>query len=223
VRESFESLTPKSTDVLAALDKVSAALPESARRLYARHTPLAIPLRPAVDYGAHRRTLRVLEDAVAQGRKVSFEYPALDDGTPEWHEGVEPYEVQFFDRHFYVIGFSPARPQIMEFRLDRLRRVEVLPARTARPRKRATYPFVYRLSARLARQGVSERFLNQRVQAQPDGSAIVHAEGYSEFRIVQDLLRYGEQAELLSPPRLRSRMARVAAALARLYAADTDK
>jgi len=223
VRESFEGLAPKSEEVLGALGRVAAALPERQRRLYTKHTPLAIRLRPAVDYSPHRRTLRLLEDAIAQGCKVSFDYPELDDGTPVRHVGVEPYEIQFFDRHFYLIGFSPASPQIMEFRLDRLRHVEPLPGRAAARRARATYAFAYRLSPRIARQGVSERFLHQQLTPQPDGSVIVQAAGYSEFRIIQDLLRYGEQAELLSPPRLRARMAKVAKAMARLYAEQKDK
>jgi predicted DNA-binding transcriptional regulator YafY len=223
IRESFEGLAPKSEEVLAVLARIVAALPARQRRLYTQHTPLAIRLRPAVNYSPHRRTLQLLEDAIAQGRKVSFEYPALDDGTPVRHMGVEPYEIQFFDRHFYLIGFSPASPQIMEFRLDRLRRVEQLPGRTAARRRRTTYAFSYRLTPRIARQGVSERFLNPQVEPQADGSVIIHAEGYSEFRIVQELLRYGEQAELLGPPSLRRRMAAVARAMAQRYTDDTDK
>ncbi len=223
VRESFAALTPKAEDVLAALARVAAALPAPQRRLLARPAPVAIRLRPAVDYTPHRHTLRLLEDALVQGRQVSFNYPDLDEGTPVRHAGVEPYELQFFDRHFYLLGLSPHSAQIMEFRLDRLRRVEVLPARAAARRQRATYAFTYRLAPRIARQGVSERFLDPCVEPQPDGSALVHAEGYSDFRILQELLRYGEQAELLSPPRLRAQMARVARALARLYVGEADK
>ena len=223
LRESFESLTPKSGEILTVLGRIVAALPERQRRFYYQRSPVAIRLRPAVDYRPHARTIRLLEEAIGQGRKVCFEYPALDDGQPVAHLGVEPYEIQFLDRHFYLIGFSSHSPQIMEFRIDRIRALELLPGRAAGQRKRATYPFQYRLSPRIARQGVSERFLNQRLEPQEDGGVIVHAEGYSDFRILQELLRYGEQAELLAPPKLRAKMAQIARALARLYAPDIDK
>jgi predicted DNA-binding transcriptional regulator YafY len=218
IREAFEGLTPKSGEVLTVLGHIVLALPERQRRFYYQRSPVAIRLRPAVDYRPHARAIRLLEEAIGQSRKVYFEYPALDDGQPEAHLGVEPYELQFLDRHFYLIGFSPRSPQIMEFRIDRIRKLELLPGRTAGRRRRATYHFQYRLSPRIARQGVSERFLNQRLEPQADGSVIIHAEGYSDFRILQDLLRYGEQAELLVPARLRAKMAEVVQAMAHLYA-----
>lgn len=220
LRESFEGLTPKSGEILAVLNRIVAALPERQRRFYYRRSPVAIRLQPAADYRPYARTVRLLEEAIGQGRKVSLEYPALEDGEPVTHFGVEPYEIQFLDRHFYLIGFSPHSPQIMEFRIDRMRALELLPGRAAGRRKRATYPFQYRLSPRIARQGVSERFLHQRLEPQADGSVIVYAEGYSHFRILQELLRYGEQAELLAPPKLRAQMAQIACALAHLYSVD---
>ena len=223
VRETFETLAPISLDVLAALERIVAALPASQRELYFGRPALSIRMKPAADYRPYLKTIRLLQNAIEQSRKIRFVYPVLDERGAITHLGVEPYEIQFFDRHFYLLGFTPHDPEMMEFRIDRLQNLEIMTNRAARQRSRKTLPFTYRLSERIARMGISERFYNQRVEIQPDGSAIVQAEGYSAFRIIQDLLRYGEQAELLGPPELRARMGRVVEALALLYADAQDK
>ena len=105
----------------------------------------------------------------------------------------------------------------MEFRIDRLKEIELMPGKSSRRRRRATTQFTYRLSWRIASTGVSERFLNQQIDYQKDGSAIVHAEGYSEFRIIQNMLRYGEQAEIIDPPYLREKMRQVVKVMSGLY------
>jgi predicted DNA-binding transcriptional regulator YafY len=104
-----------------------------------------------------------------------------------------------------------------EFRIDRIQEIELMPGKANRHRTRATLPFTYRLASRIAQLGISERFLDQQVSLQDDGSAIIHAKGYSEFRIIQDLLRYGEQAELIQPPGLRARMTQVVQAMSAIY------
>jgi len=68
-----------------------------------------------------------------------------------------------------------------------------------------------------AKRRVSERFENQQVEHQADGSAVVQAEDRSGFRIMQELLRYGEHAELLEPAWLREKMAETARKMARVY------
>ena len=224
IRESFAALPPKSGEVLAVLERIVTALPESQRHLYYRRSPIAIRLHPAVDYRPFAKTIRSLEQAISQSSKVRLVYPALEDGTPAAHVGVEPYEIQFFDRHFYLIRLSPLASQIMEFRIDRVRGLELMPGRVGAKRKRPSVAFSYRLSPHIARLGVSERFLNQTLIPQTDGSVVVRAEGYSDFRIIQDLLRYGEHAELLSPRRLRYRMAQVVSAMVLHYEdEDPDK
>lgn len=223
IRETFATLTPISLDILSALEKIVAALPESQRAIYADQPPLTIHIKPAADYRPALGNIRLLESAIAQDRKVRFEYPALDDGQMVTHVGVEPYQVQFFDRHFYLLGFTPHDPAMLEFRVDRIQGLETMSGKTSKHRKRRMTSFTYRLSERIARNGVSERFSNQQVTLQSDGSAIIQAEGYSDFRIIQELLRYGEQAELMGPPELRERISGVVQAMLALYKTEKDK
>jgi predicted DNA-binding transcriptional regulator YafY len=65
--------------------------------------------------------------------------------------------------------------------------------------------------------------LNQQINLQDDGSAIVQAEDYSEFRIIQKMLRYGEQAEIIDPPHLREKMNQVVQAMSVRYKGTQDK
>ena len=111
----------------------------------------------------------------------------------------------------------------MEFRIDRLKELALMPGKVSRHRRRTTLQFTYRLSQRIVRAGISARFLNQQIDVQDDGSAIIQAEGYSEFRIIQNILRYGEQAEIIRPPYLRAKMKQVVEAMSVLYAIDQDK
>ena len=223
IRDTFEALTPISSDVLPVLEKVVSALPEGQRGLYNRRVPLSILLQPARDYRSSLNFIHLLSIAIEKQRKVRFVYPALDDGRPITHVGVEPFDIQFFDRQFYFVGFSPQASEIMEFRIDRLKELALMPGKVSRHRRRTTLQFTYRLSQRIVRAGISARFLNQQIDVQDDGSAIIQAEGYSEFRIIQNILRYGEQAEIIRPPYLRSKMKQVVEAMSVLYAIDQDK
>lgn len=223
IRETFATLTPISLDVLSLLEKIDAALPETQRSLYADQPPLAIHIKPAADYRSALGNIRLLESAIVQDRKVRFAYPALDDGQMVTHVGVEPYQVQFFEQHFYLLGFTPHAPEMFEFRIDRIQGLEMMSGKTSKHRKRRLTPFTYRLSEQVARHGVSERFSNQQVTLQSDGSAMIQAEGYSDFRIIQELLRYGEQAELMGPQELRKHISEVVQAMSALYKTEKDK
>jgi predicted DNA-binding transcriptional regulator YafY len=223
IRETFTALAPISLDVLPVLEKVAAALPASQRSIYDHHPPLSIHMKPAADYRPYLNTIRLLETAIEQGRKIRFVYPTLDGQQTITHVGVEPYELEFLDRHFYLLGFTPYDLEMLEFRVDRIENLEIMSGKASKHRKRMKLSFSYRLSERIARTGVSERFSNQRAMLQPDGSAIIQAQGYSPFRIIQELLRYGEQAELLGPADLRVRMGQVVEAMAALYRKEKDK
>lgn len=223
IRDTFDALSPISLDVIPVLEMIASALPEQQRHVFDRQVPISILLKPAADYRSYLGIIHLLTTAIEKERKVRFVYPALDNGKPIIHIGVEPYEIQFFDRQFYFIGFSPQTSETMEFRIDRIKEIELMPGKANRYRKRATLEFTYRLSQRIARTGVSQRFLNQRIIPQDDGSVIVQAEGYSEFRIIQDMLRYGEQAEIIDPSYLREKMAQVVQAMSVIHKGATDK
>lgn len=220
IRESLETTIPDREGLQPIFRKIAEALPEKQREQFYRRPPLSLDLKPARDYRPHAGTIHQLEKYIAEKRVVRFRYQTLEQMTLVLQRRIEPYEVQYLDQHFYLLGYSPEIDNVLEFRIDRIQDLEPSPARQSTRRKRRTVPFKYRLRNRIARLGVSERFLNQRLSHWIDGDAIIEAEGYSEFRILQDLLRYGEQAELLEPSALRGQMREVLKKMWGMYEKD---
>lgn len=217
LRRAFPRGHPEHPAIEALIERLRPLLSAAAAALLDEPPPLRMALTTAIDYEPHRPTLRALQRALDRGRRVRFDYQPLD-GPRRLYRVVDPAELRFSQGHFYLIAYIPEIDHTLEFRVDRIASgsVQLRPDRAA-PRARPPIRFTYRQAARIARHGVSERFANQRVEPQPDGSALVHAEGHSAFRIIQELLRYGEQAELLEPEWLRLEMARTIERMAALY------
>ncbi|MCL7958450.1 MAG: WYL domain-containing protein [marine benthic group bacterium] len=83
------------------------------------------PDRPAVLYadraGSEEVTTRtrVLTDALADRKLVSFTYHGIYRGTPT-NRRVRPYGLLFQLGHWYLIGHDEAREELRVFRLDRM-------------------------------------------------------------------------------------------------------
>ncbi len=110
---------------------------------------------------------------------------------------------------------------MLDFRVDRIQTetftlLERLPPGMEHARRPIT--FRYQLAAVLARGEISQRFEQQRiVERLPNGDVIIEAEGRSDFFIVQTLLRYRANAELLHPAWLREKMIEEVRRLAGVY------
>lgn len=178
--------------------------------------PMQMSLTPAIDYEPHRETLYKIQNALHRQVRIGFDYKAADQLRS--YNIVHPTELHFKNGHFYLNAYVEEINRTLEFRIDRivLNSLRLFTA-PSRPRLPQPIAFCYRLSPHIAKRGVSERFDKQEVEYQADGSAIVSAEETSGFRIMQELLRYGEHAELLEPPWLREKMADTAKKMAGLY------
>ncbi len=221
LQQTFESLGSTGQEGQRLLNKIVEALPQTQQAQFFRIPPLVMNLRPAADYRPHTDTLHLLNKLIIEKRQVRFRYQPLGEKSLVLHRRIEPYDIEYLNQHFYLLGYSPEAGKVLEFRIDRIREAEPLPTRRGeRKRARQTIRFKYRLGARIAQRGISERFLNPRVSHYENGDAIVDAEGYSDFRIIQDLLHYGEQAELLEPSELRAKMGEVVRKMWRLYEND---
>lgn len=226
VRETFDERHPQAAQVRALLDRLTAGLTEAEARAYNRRQALRAPVQPAIDYTPYAELIARLEDAISRHHMLSFRYHPLARGRVTTHRKVEPYEIEFYERHFYLAGYSYNSEQVYDFRVDRIQlddAFRVLPDMWAGPRRRRI-TFRYRLAATVAQGELSQRFAEQRiVERLPNGDVIVEAQGRSDFFIVRTLLRYAENAELISPPELRARMEETVAGLARVYGARKDE
>lgn len=226
VRDSFGARHPQCQQVRALLDRLTAGLTERERRSYQRRQALRAPVEPAIDYSAYAPLFDELNAAIHARRRLSFLYRPLHRPQPTRHDLVEPLEIEYYDRHFYLVAYTSNGRQVFDFRIDRIRydetfrRLDYLPPELLHARSLIT--FRYRLAAALARGEISQRFERQRVaETLPNGDVVIEAEGRSDFFIIQTLLRYRSNAELLAPDWLRAQMAKEVRKLAGVYGVST--
>lgn len=219
IHDSFGAKHPQFVAINQLLDTLTTRLDDDQRAEYARRPASRAPLQPAIDYTPHATTIVRLEQAISGREIIRFAYMNAQGVTGE-HQ-TEPYEIEYYERHFYVVAYSLDTAQMFDYRIDRvrdIRTVRTLPPHLSRTHERPAITFRYRLAAALARGPISQRFENQRIiERLPNGDAIIEAEGRSDFFIIQLLLRYRSMAELLEPDWLREKMAAEVRGLGRMY------
>lgn len=223
IREMFAKGHPLSPTVQQFLDRLTAQLPDRQRTRWQRRPALRVLLTPAVDYSAHGPLLRWLDAAIVDRAQISFLYQARGRRLATRHERLDPYDLEYTDRHFFLLAYSYATGSVLTFRLDRIvedsaqRSPERLPTRQQPRREPRPIHFTYQLPASFAAGGVSERFTTHAVRREGD-TVVVDASDTSEFRIMRTLLGYGEFAVLVDGPKtLMARMREVVTQMARNY------
>jgi predicted DNA-binding transcriptional regulator YafY len=219
IRDTFGAHHPQGEQVQALLARLSDGLTAAARAQYEQRQVLRAPVQPAIDYTPHVALLARLQEAISRQLVIAFRYGAAG-ARSVLHRNVEPYEIEYYERHFYLVACSHDSGQVHDFRIDRIDAVsvEVLHGGSFAHATRPLITFRYRLAAVVARGGISQRFEQQRVVEQlPNGDVIIEAQGRSDFFIRRTLLKYAHNAELLWPPWLRAQLAEEIQALAKLY------
>lgn len=222
VRDTFGVNHPQFSLVCALLDRLTADLTSEEAQHYARQQALRAPVQPAIDYTPYTAMIARLEEVISTRQMICFSYQSTRSPVPTFHKRVEPYEVEYYERHFYLVGYSYNSRQMHDFRIDRIqddRTFEVLERLPpGMEHDRTLVRFRYRLAAVLARGEISQRFDEQRVvERLPNGDVIIEALGRNDFFIRRTLLKYAGNAELLDPPWLREKMREDVAALCGLY------
>lgn len=222
IRDTFGATHPQTETIHGLLHLLTARLSEDQRALYETRQSGSAPLNPAIDYAPHRQLLQRLEQSITHRELVDFNY-RNSKGEQRPHR-VEPYAVEYYDRHFYLVGYKRQTHSMIDYRIDRISQcntVQTLPPALARRRQREQVIFQYRLAAQLVQNGISQRFDDQRVITYlSNGDAIIEASGRSDFFIIQTMLRYRNLAEIISPAPLRERMVAEVSALSALYSAS---
>ncbi len=220
IRDSVGPHHPYASQVAELLGRLTAGLSDAQRDSYEGHyigcTPT--PVQPAIDYGPYTAQIAELERVIATRWLLRMRYRTSHGNEILYHK-VEPYAIEYYDRHYYLVAYIHTYGQSRDLRIDRILEIERL--HTLAPgteRIRPLVTFRYRLAAILAQGELSQRFATQRIIERLDnGDVIIEAEGRSDFFIIQTLLRYRSNAELLSPPELRARMVEEVRKLAELY------
>ncbi len=223
VRDAFATGHPQAPAVQRWLQKLSGQLSDGQAKRWRRRPALRVPLRPAIDYTASSSLIEWLETAIDKQQQIAFLYRAPTSATLVPHRRLDPYEIEYTDRHFYLLAFDYDRGTTLTFRVDRIvqdraeRSPELLRSHQQPRHEPKPIHFTYRLPAALADSGVSERFTIHAVH-KDEQYVIIEASDPSEFKIVRVLLGYGESALLLDgPPSLVQRMREKVALMSRQY------
>jgi predicted DNA-binding transcriptional regulator YafY len=223
IREMFETGHPLSSVINGMLTRFTAQLPDRQRTLWQRRPALRAHLTPAIDYSTCGDLLRWLETAIRDLTQISFLYRARGSSEEAQHNPLDPYDIEYTDRHFYLVAYSHQFRNVLQFRLDRIvqdttrRSPTRLSTHQRLRQERRQIRFSYRLPASFADGGVSERFTTHAVRREGD-FVIVEASEPSDFRIIRTLLGYGEHAVLLDgPPALMDKMRQAVMQMAANY------
>lgn len=205
LRDGFNQKHPISPIVRQLVELLTAGLDDEQRERFEQPAILRLALTTAVNYEAARPLFGLLQQAIQQDQQVRFAYYSLDQRDRPLTHTVDPYEVEYYQQHLYLVGYSDRMQQIADFRLDQIDLSSFRLLDTPREQGRDLYPyqFRYRLSAKLVRRGISERFHQQQVvQRFEDGSVEIAARARSQFYALRGLLRYAENARATYPPEL---------------------
>ena len=223
---------PFAEDILAFINKLAATLPPGQLVHFEHriHKPsVHLNLATAADYLPYRKTIDTIEKAILQRQQISFEYTAVRSRQGSViHAHVDPYYIVHMEGHFYLIGYSNEMNKFFEYRLDRIRgeSVEMLAHLIDAVRQRPVVEFSYWIDGDIARRGLSDRWLTQttereEVYVDSEGHekrrVLVRAKAHNEWRVIQQLLKYGDQVELVEPANLREQMRQVVARMMSFY------
>ena len=232
MRFPFNDLGKKSEDMLALIEKLASTLPAEQKEQFdrwVRKPYVYFDFAPVANYLPHRSTIDTIVQAISVRQQLQFEYlPSHRKQDMIFHEHIDPYYVTYLEGHFYLIGYSHKVSQFLEYRVDRIREetLKIQPDVIDVERRRRLIEFCFWIDGNIAKRGLSQRWLTQTQEGEEnyldeDGRArrrvLIRATAYSEWRIIQQLLKYGDKAELVSHPHLREQMKQVVQRMNRFY------
>ena len=210
---------PFAEEILLLIERLAATLHAEQKKYFdrwARKPYVYFNMDTVTDYLPHRITIDVIVKAVSRRQQIRFEYASLLR-QKILHEHIDPYYIVHQDGHLYLIGYSHKANSFLEFRIDRIEAesVKMEPDMIDGERRRRPVEFSYWIDGSIAKSGLSQRWLMHTIEREEayideDGKqrrrVLVRAKAYSEWRIIQQMHKYGDKAELVSPPELRERM-----------------
>jgi predicted DNA-binding transcriptional regulator YafY len=209
IRDTFGPKHPQAAQIQALIAKLTSDLDSEQQEHFNKPTVRRSPVQPAIDYSPYNESFLRLSEAISVRQPIQFLYRA-STGRELHHSYVEALEIEFYDRHFYLVAYTSKSKQAHDFRIDRIRDIQKVSDQRLPPgslHQREPISFRYRLASFLAQGEISQRFDDQRiVERLANGDAIIEAKGRSDFFIIQTLLRYRSNAELLEPAWLRNKM-----------------
>ena len=198
-------------------------VPEDARSLRDAERRIASPRGPGA---AAARRLQVLRDAMGKSRRVRIDYFSSHRGAMT-DRVIEPWGVVENGGDWYCVARDSRRGHEVSFRVDRIRRVEVLDEGYEMPEgfhaARMRSPEMFRprgdeSTVRVRFGPEVARFLRElsdprEIEDIPDGGIVRSIRSSSIEWVVQQVFRYAPYAEVLAPPEVRAAVVETCAAV----------
>jgi predicted DNA-binding transcriptional regulator YafY len=190
---------------------------------------------PRLPSGVDQRTLLPIQQAVVSRRVLRLAYRARAESRDTGRE-VEPLGVVYYGGAWYLVAWCRLRRDFRHFKLERIRRLEVLPEQFP---ARSDFS----LSDHLKKESSSEDTIPARVWFSTEAMERVRRDSFSglvEARparggyevdfmtfsiewLARWLLSFGDEAEALAPAELRGRVRAAAEAVARKHRGTGEK
>ena len=235
--ELVKSLTDSSLSGPAgsALLKIRSILPreqrDDAERLL-QHLAVIVPGRQPGRLD--QRTLLPVQQAVTQRRVLHLVYHAGGQ-RQNTHRDVEPLGVVFYGQAWYLVAWCRLRQDFRHFRLDRIQELslreatfEFRPGFSLRKhlqesvQEEETFPARLRFTTAAAERARSECFAGLVEEHSSVGGVEMDFLTFSLEWLARWLLSFGDEAEALTPPRLRALVRAEAEKVVRLYEAGVQ-
>ncbi|MDQ3669466.1 MAG: WYL domain-containing protein [Actinomycetota bacterium] len=210
IRLALEFVGPMiAAEAHTPLERVRRKLEETFGQFELRETP------EPVAGSEEEKLIRALSDAIGKRRLVEIEYLPVGEEMSE--RVVEPYSLERRLPYWYVHTWDRTRDGERSFRLDRMRRADVLKERFE---PRAGFDPRELTDVRSARIWFSPEVARWRLERGAarllvDGAALEEAPFGSADWLVGEVLSYRGEAVVLSPDDLRKRVAKRASELRR--------
>lgn len=225
--------TPYHAQLAAAFDKLAAGVrdkvtfspAQGAEEISFHSTGLA---------QADMQVFEKLSRALAEGREVEFDYRKPQDRATE-RRRVQPYHLSHRENLWYLLGHDCGRDGLRQFALTRVEAVALTERHFTRPADFSAEKYFERSFGAFAGEGdhrvrvrfaaavasrVRERVWHDSQEFRPlkDGRLELTMRLGDLAEIARWVLGWGEHAEVLGPPELRSKIAVTARQVAALYA-----
>lgn len=206
--------------MMSAMDKLRAVLPrdrqDHVERLVARTMIYGQSSRRAAPEAAGQRWLLPVQQGLVLRRVLRMCYQGRDR-EEETVRDVEPLGVAFYDGAWYLVGWCRLRVDYRHFRIDRIRRLELVPEKFE---PREGFSFKQHMEAFTAREqqtlpvrvwfhrtaqerAARESYATLIEEKKRDGGAEFSLYAWSLEWMARWLLSFGDKAEAIEPPKLR--------------------
>jgi predicted DNA-binding transcriptional regulator YafY len=223
---------PFTEEVLSLIEKLVATLPPEQKKQFERWVRkpyVYFNLSTVADYLPHRATIDTIVRAIAARQQIRFDYLPThrkQDVIP--HQHIDPYYVIYMEGHFYLIAYSHKTNDFLEYRIDRIKAetLKIQPNMIDVERRRRPIEFRFWIDGNIAKRGLSQRWLTQTLEREEvyldehgyeRRRVLVRATAYNEWRIRQQILKYGDKAELVEPLWLREKMKETVKRMQKFY------